>query len=352
MTKAVAEGLPKQRIEEAAAARAAKVDTGETVIVGVNRYRLAEEEEHDFLEVDNARVRAGQIARLEQVRAARDEAAVRAALDALGARARKRRCATLLRLSRRSSARARHARRNFRRAGAGVRPLRHHARAGPRHLWQGARRRALEGRGGGHAQRSRSALAASRGSWSPRWARTATTAAPTWCHRPSPTSASTWSPGPLFQTPRETAEMAVEQGRRRGRRLVARRRPPDPDPGDDRRRCKDMGRADIKVVAGGVIPPQDYALLRAAGVPGDLRPRHQPRRRGRRSAAPARPQPPATRRGSAMSDDDQLGPLNQRATATSPLRLLQASDLAVDPGARRGAAGRRARRKDCQAGRC
>ena len=43
MTKAVAEGLPKQRIEEAAAARAAKVDTGETVIVGVNRYRLAEE---------------------------------------------------------------------------------------------------------------------------------------------------------------------------------------------------------------------------------------------------------------------------------------------------------------------
>ena len=46
MVKAVAEGLPKHRIEEAAAARAAKVDTGETVIVGVNRYRLAEEEEH------------------------------------------------------------------------------------------------------------------------------------------------------------------------------------------------------------------------------------------------------------------------------------------------------------------
>src|SRR5213079_3316046 len=62
MTKAVAEGLPKHRIEEAAAARAAKVDTGETVIVGVNRYRLAEEEEHDILEVDNAKVRAEQIA--------------------------------------------------------------------------------------------------------------------------------------------------------------------------------------------------------------------------------------------------------------------------------------------------
>ncbi|MEO7655544.1 MAG: methylmalonyl-CoA mutase family protein, partial [Sphingomicrobium sp.] len=65
MVKAVAEGLPKQRIEETAAARAASVDMGETVIVGVNRYRLAEEEEHDFLAVDNAKVRAGQIARLE-----------------------------------------------------------------------------------------------------------------------------------------------------------------------------------------------------------------------------------------------------------------------------------------------
>src|SRR5437763_1112709 len=85
MTQAVAEGLPKHRIEDAAAARAAKVDVGETVIVGVNRYRLAEEEEHDILQVDNARVRAGQIARIEKVRATRDEERVRAALDALEA---------------------------------------------------------------------------------------------------------------------------------------------------------------------------------------------------------------------------------------------------------------------------
>ena len=88
MTKAVAEGLPKQRIEEAAAARAAKVDVGETVIVGVNRYRLPEEAELDILEVDNAKVRAGQIARLDAMRKARDEARVRAALDALEAGAR------------------------------------------------------------------------------------------------------------------------------------------------------------------------------------------------------------------------------------------------------------------------
>src|SRR5204863_1491070 len=97
MTKAVAEGLPKHRIEEAAAARAAKADTGETVIVGVNRYRLAEEEEHDILEVDNAKVRSQQIAKIEKVRANRDEAKVRGALNALeaGAKAEE----NLLRLS-------------------------------------------------------------------------------------------------------------------------------------------------------------------------------------------------------------------------------------------------------------
>ena len=125
MTKAVAEGLPKHRIEEAAAARAAKVDTGETVIVGVNRYRLAQEEEHDILEVDNARVRAGQIARIEQVRSARDEEKVRDALHAPGARC-ARRCKPAL-AERRSSPRPRNARRNFGRAGARVRALRHQA---------------------------------------------------------------------------------------------------------------------------------------------------------------------------------------------------------------------------------
>src|SRR6188508_411987 len=83
MTKAVAEGLPKQRIEEAAATRAANVDTGETVIVGVNRYRLENEPHLDILEVDNAKVRAGQIARLEKMRKGRDEAKARAALDLL-----------------------------------------------------------------------------------------------------------------------------------------------------------------------------------------------------------------------------------------------------------------------------
>ena len=57
--------MPKRRIEEAAAARAARVDRGETAIVGVNRYQLEDEAHLDILDIDNAKVRAGQIRRLE-----------------------------------------------------------------------------------------------------------------------------------------------------------------------------------------------------------------------------------------------------------------------------------------------
>jgi len=83
MAKAVAAGWPKAMIEEAAAARAAKVDRGEDVIVGVNKYRLADEAPVEILDIDNHAVRAGQVARIGRVKAARDEAVCRAALDAL-----------------------------------------------------------------------------------------------------------------------------------------------------------------------------------------------------------------------------------------------------------------------------
>jgi methylmalonyl-CoA mutase len=83
MTKAVASGMPKRLIEEAAAARQARVDKGEDVIVGVNKYKLATEDQLDTLEVDNDFVRQGQIARLAATRAARDEGACQAALKAL-----------------------------------------------------------------------------------------------------------------------------------------------------------------------------------------------------------------------------------------------------------------------------
>src|SRR4051812_41059861 len=83
MTAAVREGMPKRRIEEASAERAARADRGEDVIVGVNRYRLPGEEHLDILQIDNDKVRTGQIARIEKVRAGRDEMRTTAALDAL-----------------------------------------------------------------------------------------------------------------------------------------------------------------------------------------------------------------------------------------------------------------------------
>jgi len=87
MTKAVASGMPKLRIEESAARRQAMIDRGEEVIVGVNKYRLAKEDPIDILDIDNAKVRDGQIARLQRVRAERNEAACQGALAELSKRA-------------------------------------------------------------------------------------------------------------------------------------------------------------------------------------------------------------------------------------------------------------------------
>jgi methylmalonyl-CoA mutase len=83
MTKAVATGMPKLRIEEAAARYQAAVDRGDEVIVGVNKFRLEKEDPIDILDVDNVAVRESQVARLAQTRANRDAAACDAALAAL-----------------------------------------------------------------------------------------------------------------------------------------------------------------------------------------------------------------------------------------------------------------------------
>ena len=87
MTKAVASGMPKLRIEETAARRQADIDRGDDVIVGVNKYRLEKEDELDILDIDNAKVRDGQVAALERIRASRDQAACDAALGELERRA-------------------------------------------------------------------------------------------------------------------------------------------------------------------------------------------------------------------------------------------------------------------------
>jgi len=87
MTKAVASGMPKLRIEESAARRQAMIDKGDEVVVGVNKYRKDHEDPIDILEIDNDQVREAQVARLEKIRATRDEAACQAALDELTRRA-------------------------------------------------------------------------------------------------------------------------------------------------------------------------------------------------------------------------------------------------------------------------
>ncbi|MES2156697.1 MAG: methylmalonyl-CoA mutase [Pseudomonadota bacterium] len=83
MAKAVAAGWPKAMIETAAAARQARVDRGDDVIVGVNKYKLATEDFLETLDIDNAAVREGQIARINRVKAQRDDAVCQAALQAL-----------------------------------------------------------------------------------------------------------------------------------------------------------------------------------------------------------------------------------------------------------------------------
>ncbi|MBL0175057.1 MAG: methylmalonyl-CoA mutase [Ignavibacteria bacterium] len=87
MTKAIESGLPKMRIEEAAARKQARIDSGKDVIVGVNKYRLDKEDPISILEVDNSAVRDSQIARLAKLRAERNAEDVRSALEAVTAAA-------------------------------------------------------------------------------------------------------------------------------------------------------------------------------------------------------------------------------------------------------------------------
>ncbi|HEX8937346.1 MAG TPA: methylmalonyl-CoA mutase [Sphingomicrobium sp.] len=262
MTKAVSEGLPKHRIEEAAAARAAKVDTGETVIVGVNRYRLQNEPEHDILEVDNAKVRASQIMRIEKVRESRDEGQARAALDALeeGARG----DANLLQLSV-EAARVRctlgeisdaleRAFGRYRTKPEPVRGIYGTARGDGRWKMAEEGTRVVANRLG---RKPRIMIAKMGQDGHDRGANLVSSAFADLGFEVIP--------GPLFQTPRETAQMAVDNdvdvvG---ASSLAAGHRTLIPEMIEA---LKEMGRVDIKVVAGGVIPPQDYAMLRSAGV--------------------------------------------------------------------------------------
>ncbi len=263
MAKAVAAGWPKAMIEEASAARAARVDKGEDVIVGVNRYRIEGEDELDILDIDNAAVRDAQIRRIETVKAGRDQARCQAALDALreGARGQD----NLLGLA----VEAARARATLGEISAAMEDVfgRYDtvpepvsgvyggAYAGdPRWLQAGQGVEAV-GRRLGRKPRMLVAKMGQDGH-----------------DRGANLVASAFAdlgfevvPGPLFQTPEESARLAVEKdvdviG---ASSLAAGHKTLVPELIGH---LKDLGRPDIKVVVGGVIPSQDYEMLRAAGV--------------------------------------------------------------------------------------
>lgn len=265
MTKAVASGMPKRLIEEAAAARQARVDKGEDVIVGVNKYRLETEDQLDTLEVDNDFVRQGQIARLATTRASRDEAACQAALNALTEGAKNR--ANLLALAV-DAARARATLGEISDAMEAVfgryatTPVPVQGIYGSAHEFDKRWAQVLDGVAsvGRRLGRKPKLLVAKMGQDGH--------------DRGANVIASAFSDmgfdvisGPLFQTPEETVVLALQHdvdavgasSLAAGHKTLI----PELIKG-----LREAGRGDIKVIAGGVIPPQDYDYLREAGVQG------------------------------------------------------------------------------------
>ncbi len=265
MTKAVASGMPKRLIEEAAAARQARVDKGEDVIVGVNKYKLATEEQLDTLEVDNDFVRQGQIVRLAATRAARNEAACQATLKALteGAKG----GADLLALAV-DAARARATLGEISDAMELVfgryatTPVPVQGIYGSAHEFDKRWAQVIDGVASVERRLGRKPklLVAKMGQDGH--------------DRGANVIASAFSDmgfdvisGPLFQTPEETVVLALQHDVDAvgASSLAAGHKTLIPELVKG---LRDAGRGDIKVIAGGVIPPQDYDFLREAGVQG------------------------------------------------------------------------------------
>jgi methylmalonyl-CoA mutase len=265
MTDAVASGMPKRMIEEAAAAKQARVDRGEDVVIGVNKYPLDEHSPIDTLDIDNHKVREGQIARIRKARAERDEAACRAALEALSDGAQG--GANLLQLAVEAarqnatlgeiSAAMEEAFGRYDTVPTPVKGVYSQAYADDERYGQVvAGVKAVERQLG----RKPKVMVAKMGQDGH--------------DRGANVIASAFAdmgfdvlPGPLFQTPRETAETALAEGVDAvgASSLAAGHKTLIPEL---IRHLREAGRADIKVVAGGVIPPQDYEFLREAGVQG------------------------------------------------------------------------------------
>ncbi len=265
MTKAVASGMPKRLIEEAAAARQARVDKGEDVIVGVNKYRPETADEIDFLDVDNVAVREAQVTRLRKTKAARDEPACDAALAALteGAKGGENLLALAV-----AAARARATLGEisdamelvFGRYATTPEPVR--GVYGSAHEFDAAWARVTQGVEAtahrlGHKPRVLIAKMGQDGH-----DRGANVVASAFADMGFDTIS-----GPLFQTPQETLALALERNVDAigASSLAAGHKTLIPEL---IRLLREVGRSDIKVFAGGVIPPQDYQYLRDAGVVG------------------------------------------------------------------------------------
>jgi len=264
MAKAIETGIPKMRIEEAAARRQAYIDSGREVIVGVNRYQTGREEHIDTLEVDNGAVRDSQLRRLAQVRATRDNGAVEAALAALTASAESgegnllelgvnaaRARATLGEIS--SALEKVYGRyQAVNRTISGV--YSSESQADPE--FQKAHKLAEEF-GKAEGRRPRILIAKMGQDGHDRGAKVIATA--------FADLGFDVDVGPLFQTPIEAARMAVENDVHvlGVSSLAAGHKTLVPEVISELRK---FGREDILVVVGGVIPPQDYDFLEKAGV--------------------------------------------------------------------------------------
>jgi methylmalonyl-CoA mutase len=263
MTRAVEAGLPKKLIEEASAARQARIDQGLEVVVGVNKYKPAAEEEIDILDIDNAAVREGQIARLEKLKRERDPAKAKAALDALreGARGK----ANLLALSV-DAARARCSLGEISQAMEDA-FARHEAKVS---MVSGVYGKAFEASPKAQAVRDGVEAFEKRKGRAPRVF--VAKMGQDGHDRGAKVVGSAFSDlgfdvvmGPLFQKPEETAAMAIDKdvdvvG---ASSLAAGHKTLIPEL---IRHLRKAGRGDIRVTAGGVIPAQDYDYLRSQGV--------------------------------------------------------------------------------------
>jgi len=264
MTKAVESGMPKLRIEESAARRQARIDRGEEVIVGVNKYRAETPDKVELLDIDNTKVREQQVARLQRIRASRDAKRVEAALGALGEAARSGK-GNLLALA----VEATRARATVGEISAALEQVFTRHRATIRSV-SGVYGALYEGdEGYRRIQREVEAFARAEG----RRPRMLVVKLGQDGHdRGAKVIATAFADigfdvdvGPLFQTPEEAARQAIENdvhvvgvsSQAAGHRtlvpqLVA--------------ALRQQGADEILVVCGGVIPPQDYDFLKAAGV--------------------------------------------------------------------------------------